>query len=115
MAATTHNGHLTSGPVNGAIPSLKQAPYLRKTPNSKQLMVDGKPFLMLAGELQNSFLTSAEYMNTVWQKLADTNINTILGCVTWGDNEPVEGEFDLMEFDKVIRDARSHGIHLALL
>jgi Beta-galactosidase len=115
MAATTNNGHLTNGHANGVISSVKQVPYLQKTPNSKQLIVDGKPFLMLAGELQNSSLTSAEYMNTVWQKLADTNINTILGCITWEDIEPVEGEFDFTELDKVIRDARSHGIHLVLL
>lgn len=82
---------------------------------SKQLMVDGEPFLMLAGELQNSSLTSAKYMRTVWQKLVDTNINTVLGCVTWEMIEPEEGEFDFTELDLVIQDARSHNLRLVLL
>ncbi|KAI9731692.1 MAG: hypothetical protein M1834_004481 [Cirrosporium novae-zelandiae] len=95
--------------------SVHQIPFLQKTINSKQLVVHGKPFLMLAAELQNSSLTSAAYMRTVWKKLSDTNINTILGCVTWEMIEPEEGKFDFVELDQVIEDARSHGLHLVLL
>lgn len=112
-SASLSNGH-TNG-VNGISASSCQRPYLKKTPNSKQLIVNGEPFLMLAGELQNSSLTSAEYMRTVWQKLVDTNINTILGCVTWEMIEPVEGEFDFTELDRVILDARSYHLRLVLL
>lgn len=92
-----------------------QIPHLVATESSKQLVVKGKPFLMRAAELQNSSLTSAEYMDTAWQKLVDTNINTILGCVTWEMIEPVEGTFDFSELNKVILGARKHGIHLVLL
>ncbi len=90
-------------------------PHLRKIEKSQQLMVDDKPFLILGGELQNSSMTSAKYMNTVWQKLADTHINTILGCVTWEDIESTEGTFDFSELDGVIKGARAHGLHLVLL
>jgi beta-galactosidase GanA len=90
-------------------------PHLRKTETGQQLIVNGRPFLSLAGELQNSSLTSAEYMDTVWQKLADTHFNTVLGCVTWEDIEPVEDEFNFTELDKVILGARKHGLHLVLL
>ncbi|KAH8697786.1 beta-galactosidase [Talaromyces proteolyticus] len=90
-------------------------PHFRKTETSKELVVNGKPFLILGGELQNSSLTSSEYMNTVWQKLVDTHYNTILGCVTWEDIEPVEGQFDFKELDKVILGARNYGLHLILL
>lgn len=90
-------------------------PHLVATEWSKQLVVHGKPFLMLAGELQNSSLTSAEYMDTVWQKMVDTNVNTLLGCATWEMIEPVEGRFDFAELDKVILGARKHGLHLVLL
>lgn len=92
-----------------------QIPQLQKTEGGAQLYVHGKPFLMLPAELQNSSLTSAEYMDTVWQKLADTNINTILGCVTWENIEPVEGQFNFEELDKVILGARKHNLHLVLL
>lgn len=92
-----------------------QAPHLVSTKWSKQLHVKGKPFLMLAGELQNSSLTSSEYMDAVWPKMKDANINTLLGCVTWEEIEPEEGVFDFSELDKVILDARKHSMHLVLL
>lgn len=95
--------------------TMVQIPHLVATEASKQLVVKGKPFLMRAGELQNSSLTSSEYMDTVWQKLANMNFNTILGCVTWEMIEPVEGTFDFDELDKVILGARKHGLHLVLL
>ena len=90
-------------------------PHLVDTDNGKQLIVKGRPFLMLGGELQNSSLTDPEYMNTVWQKLVDTHVNTVLGCVTWEQIEPVEGQFCFDVLDQVVKDARSHGIHLILL
>ena len=90
-------------------------PYLRKVDGCTQLMVDGRPFLMLAAELQNSSMTSAEHMNDIWPKLADDNINTVLGCVTWDQVEPTEDEFDFTELDNVLVEARSHGLRLVLL
>jgi hypothetical protein len=90
-------------------------PHLRKVGDTQQLVINGKPFLSLAAELQNSSMTSAEYMEPVWQRLVDTNINTVLGCVTWENIEPVEGHFDFAELDKVIMGARMHGLHLVLL
>ncbi|KAJ5281198.1 hypothetical protein N7478_006570 [Penicillium angulare] len=90
-------------------------PHLRQAGNTKQLVVNGRPFLSLAAELQNSSMTSAEFMRPIWQKLVDTNINTVLGCVTWEDIEPVENQFDFTQLDQVILDARKHGLHLVLL
>ncbi|KAJ5920824.1 hypothetical protein N7466_009150 [Penicillium verhagenii] len=90
-------------------------PHLRQTGSATQLIVHGKPFLALAGELQNSSMTSAEFMEPAWQKLVDTNVNTVLGCVTWEDLEPVEDQFNFAEVDKVILGARKHGLHLVLL
>ena len=90
-------------------------PHLRKTDNTQQLVVKGQPFLVLGAELQNSSMTSGAFMDNVWQKLVDTNINTVLGCVTWEDIEPVEDEFNFDELEKVILGARKHGLHLVLL
>lgn len=92
-----------------------QIPCLIKARTTKQLVVHGRPFLMLPAELQNSSLTCAEYMDTVWQKVKDMNVNTLLGSVTWEMIEPTEGEFDFSELDKVILGARKHGLHLVLL
>jgi hypothetical protein len=90
-------------------------PHLVETNGSKQLVVNGKPFLMLAGELQNSSLTSAEFMEDVWPKMKAAHVNTLLGCVTWEMIENEEDKFDFGELDKVILGARDHGIHLVLL
>ncbi|EXJ78446.1 hypothetical protein A1O1_08846 [Capronia coronata CBS 617.96] len=90
-------------------------PHLQPTPTGKQLIVDDKPFLMLAGELQNSSMSSAEYMRTVWQKLTAASVNTVLGAVQWEQIEPEEGKFDFAELDQVIFDARQHGLRLVLL
>ncbi|KAF2188509.1 glycoside hydrolase family 35 protein [Zopfia rhizophila CBS 207.26] len=94
-----------------------EIPRLRKTKRSSQLIVKGKPFLMLAGELHNSTLSSAKYMasDKIWENMKTSNINTLLGSVTWEMIEPVEGHFDFSELDKVILDARKYDMHLVLL
>ena len=44
-------------------------PHLRKQGTATQLIVDGKPFLALGGELSNNSATSVEYMKRVWPRL----------------------------------------------
>lgn len=90
-------------------------PHLDKNENSKQLIVKGRPFLIRAGELQNSSLTSVEYMEPVWQKMVDTNINTLLGSVTWEMIEPQEDNFNFSVLDEIILTARKYSMHLVLL
>lgn len=90
-------------------------PQIHDNGVSKQLIVHGKPFLLLGAQLQNSSLTSAEYMEPIWQDLADAHINTVLGGVTWELIEPVEDEFDFSGLDAVLQGAREHGLHLVLL
>ncbi|KAI7373078.1 glycoside hydrolase, partial [Hortaea werneckii] len=93
----------------------KPVPHLRATEVSKQLVVDGEPFLILGGELQNSSFSSHEYMNEVWPRLKGANYNTIFAAVSWEQTEPVEGEYDFHELDRVITAAREHDLHLVLL
>ncbi|KAL4930265.1 glycoside hydrolase superfamily [Aspergillus undulatus] len=90
-------------------------PYLRYTKNGIQLIVKDKPTLLLPGELHNSSLSSARYMSTIWSEMKAHYINTLLGSVTWEMIEPIEGQFDFTELDKIILNARQHGIHLVLL
>ncbi|THW06113.1 beta-galactosidase, partial [Aureobasidium pullulans] len=90
-------------------------PHLHQTANSKQLIVDGEPFLMLAGELQNSSFSSPEYMKDVWSKLITMNMNTVLGSVSWEQIEPTEGAFDFTSLDQVLLDARLHNLRVVLL
>jgi hypothetical protein len=88
---------------------------LRKQGTATQLVVDGKPFMALAGELLNDSATSAANMEPVWPKLVATHFNTALAGVSWAQIEPAEGKFDFSVLDGVIQGARSHNLHLVLL
>ena len=90
-------------------------PHLRKQGTATQLIVDGKPFLALAGELNNNSATSVEHMQPVWSKLVERKVNTVLAGVSWAQMEPREGKFDFTVLDGVIRDARSHNLRLVPL
>jgi len=92
-----------------------RAPYLRKQGTATQLIVDDKPFLVLAGELGNSSSSNVEYMRPVWPKLAAMNLNTVLIPVYWELLEPTEGKFDFRLIDALIQDARKHNLRLVPL
>jgi beta-galactosidase GanA len=90
-------------------------PRLEKHGSTQQLLVDGKPFLILGGELGNSSASSAEYMRPHWPRLKAMNLNTVLAPVEWDLIEPVEGKFDWSSVDELLRDARAHDLKLVIL
>lgn len=90
-------GQLKGGPVSPN--SSSEIPHLRKQGTATQLIVDGKPFLALAGELGNNTATSLEYLKPVWPKLVDTKLNSVLAAVSWAQIEPEEGKFDFHVLD----------------
>jgi beta-galactosidase GanA len=92
-----------------------RAPYLRKQGTATQLIVDEKPFLVLAGELGNSSSSNAEYMRSIWPKLAAMNLNTVLIPVYWELLEPTEGKFDFSLIDGLVQDARKYNLRLVPL
>ena len=92
-----------------------EIPHLRKQGTATQLIVDGKPFLALAGELLNSSATSLEYMRPLWPEFAKAKLNTILPGVSWNQIEPQQGKFDFTVLDGVIQGARSRNMRLVLL
>ena len=110
---------LVAGPEKGGASSSDPSsgiPHLRKQGTATQLIVDGKPFLALAGELSNNSATSIENMKVVWPRLvAQSNLNTVLAGVSWAQIEPQEGKFDFSVLDGVIREARNHNMRLVLL
>ena len=90
-------------------------PQLKKQDTATQLIVDGKPFLILGGELGNSSFTSLEHMEPIWSKLEVMNLNTLLAPVYWELIEPAEGKFDFELYDRLIEKARNHNLKLILL
>lgn len=74
--------------------SQNNLPYLAKKGTTTQLIVEGKPFIILGGELGNSSATTPQYMQPVWGKLKTMNLNTVLVPVYWELIEAQEGKFD---------------------
>jgi hypothetical protein len=90
-------------------------PYLQKQGTAAHMMVDGKPFLMLAGELHNSTTSSLDFVKTQWSQLAAMHLNTVLTPVYWELMEPKEGQFDFTLVDGQIRAAEDNNLRLAFV
>ncbi len=80
-----------------------------------QLFVDGKPFLILGGELGNSTSSNIDYMRPVWRKLKSMHLNTVLVPVYWELLEPAEGKFDFTLVDSMMAEARKQDLKLIIL
>jgi hypothetical protein len=102
------------GAMTGQSPDNK-IPYLSGTGSSKHLIADGKPFIMLAGELHNSSASGSVYMEPVWERLTGLNLNTVLASVSWELIEPEEGKFDFSNVDMLLSKARQNNLKLVLL
>jgi len=102
-------------PPSLAGPLSEGTPQLRRVGHAMQLFVDGRPFLILGGELRNSSASSLDYMGPIWERLEAQNLNTVLAGVSWEMVEPEEGRFDFRVLDGLILQARAHRMHLGLL
>ena len=92
-----------------------EPPRVSKSGDSGQLIVDGKPYLILAGELGNSSAGTAEQADSILPRLAAIHVNTVLMPVAWEQVEPSEGTFDFSIMDHWIDVARAQRLHLVLL
>src|SRR6185437_12349352 len=81
-------------------------PHLEKRGSATQLIVDGKPFLILGGELHNSSSSSLDYMKPLWTGLAGMGLNTVVTPLSWELVEPVEGKYDFTLVDGLLAQAR---------
>ncbi|NJK86028.1 MAG: DUF5597 domain-containing protein [Bacteroidales bacterium] len=88
---------------------------MQKIGNRHQMMVNGEPFLMMAGELGNSTASTMESMKMVWSRLKGLHLNTLIVPVYWELLEPNEGEFDVKLVDDLILEARKHSFKLVFL
>jgi len=95
--------------------SAAELPTIVKTPSGGQLLVHGKPYLILGGELGNSSAGTAAQADGILPSLAQMHINTVLMPVAWEQVEPNEGAFDFSILDHWIDVAREQHLHLVLL
>jgi hypothetical protein len=98
-----------------ALLSAQAPPTVRIENGASQLLVHGKPFLALAGELGNSSAGTEAEADTILPRLAQMHFNTALMPVGWGEIEPTEGQFDFSIPDHWIDVAREQHMHLVFL
>ena len=90
-------------------------PHLVKQGDAAHLVVNGKPLLLISGELHNSTCGGFDYMRPVWKRMAEKNLNSVIATVSWELVEPEEGKFDFTLVDSMIVGARNANLKLVLI
>ena len=89
-------------------------PQLVKKDGRFALIVDGKPYLILGAQINNSSAWPA-VLPQVWPTVEAMHANTVEAPVYWEQIESVHGSFDFSVVDELVRQARDHKLHLVLL
>jgi len=85
------------------------------TPAGKpRLVVDGRPFLVMGIQLNNSSGFPA-ILHELAPAIARSHANTVMAPIGWESIEPEEGRFDFSVVDGLIAEARAQKVRLALL
>jgi len=91
-------------------------PHLEKRGAATQLIVDGKPFLVLGAEPPTSAPSNLEYLKYMFSVMTDTgHQNTAAIAVGWNWIEPEKGKYDFRIMDAAIEDARQVGERIVLV
>ena len=91
-----------------------EAPKLVQKDGRYALMVDGRPFLALGGQIHNSSAWPSE-LPQVWRSMAALHANTVEAPVYWEQFEAREGTFDYTNVDQIVEGARAHDLHVVFL
>ncbi|MBN1973293.1 MAG: beta-galactosidase [Sedimentisphaerales bacterium] len=90
-------------------------PHMEKRDGMTKLIVDGRPFICVAGEVANTSSTDVKSMQLTIPRLAKANLNTILTVISWDLIEPEEGKYDFSMIDYQIEAARASNVRLIFL
>jgi hypothetical protein len=89
-------------------------PQIARQGNKYTLLVDGNPYLMLGGQVNNSSAWP-ERMQQIWPVFKTMNANTAEVPVYWETIEPAPGQYRFEVVDQLIREARTQNLRLILL
>ncbi len=92
-----------------------QKSCLRTYGDAVQLVVDGKPFVVLGGELGNSSAACDADIEENFARLRRMGLNTVLVPAYWDLTEPEEGWFDFSLTDKALEEARENDLKVIFL
>jgi hypothetical protein len=90
------------------------APQLVKQGTKYTLLVDGKPYIVLGAQVNNSS-GWPDRLETLWPAAESLHLNTLEVPVYWEDIEPQSGSFHFATVDRIIEQARAHHMRLVLL
>ena len=88
---------------------------LEKTDGAFRLVQDGKPFLMLGGEMHNSSSSTPIAAESSYKAAKQMGMNSVIATVSWEQIEPEEGHFDFSEVDHIIALASKYQLRTALI
>ncbi|MBV8832031.1 MAG: DUF5597 domain-containing protein [Acidobacteriaceae bacterium] len=91
-----------------------EAPRIIEKDAHYALLVDGKPFLILGGQIHNSSGWPGE-LPQVWTSMETLHANTIEAPIYWEQFEPEPGKFDYTNVDAIVNGARAHKLRVVLL
>ena len=91
-----------------------ELPTLVTENNRHALIVDGKPYLILGAQANNSSNYTAA-LKEVWPVVKQVHANTLEINVAWEQVEPEEDKFDFSYIDELIKQARDNDVRVVLL
>ena len=91
-----------------------EMPRLVKKDGRYAFLVDGKPFLILGGQINNSSAWPST-LPQVWPEVEAMHANTVEAPVYWEQMEPQPGKFNFANLDELVKQARAHHVYLVLL
>jgi hypothetical protein len=100
--------------VSNAFAQGKPTPQLVKRGDKFTFVVDGKPFIILGGQVNNDS-AFPDRMERAWGKFKAMNMNTVEYPVYWNEIEREEGKFDFRDFDQILLRARAEGFRVVML
>ena len=89
-------------------------PHFEQRDGRHALFVDGAPFLVMAGQCNNSSAWPST-LPGVWSAIERLGANALEAPVYWEQFEPEAGRYDTTIVDTMLRQAREHHVRLVLL